>query len=127
MQSADSLIQDYLAALRILDLEGPLILGHDATAAYRRRLLSASRNWTGTAESCARTAARTVDSDDLTASLAKLRHAPTTVIFQESTVVVHLSVFGRRVEFLEWLTRNEKRQRQNRCVSWRSAGGRRRH
>jgi hypothetical protein len=39
MQSADSLIQDYLAALRILDLEGPSVLGHDATAEYRRRLL----------------------------------------------------------------------------------------
>jgi hypothetical protein len=39
MQSTDSLIQDYLAALRILDLEGPSVLGHDATVAYRRRLL----------------------------------------------------------------------------------------
>jgi hypothetical protein len=39
MQSVDSLIQDYLAALRILDLEGPSILGHDVTVMYRRRLL----------------------------------------------------------------------------------------
>jgi hypothetical protein len=39
MQSVDSLIQDYLAALRILDLEGPPVLGQDATVAYRRRLL----------------------------------------------------------------------------------------
>jgi hypothetical protein len=39
MQSIDSLIQDYLAALRILDLEGPSVLGHEATVAYRCRLL----------------------------------------------------------------------------------------
>jgi hypothetical protein len=39
MQSIDDLIQDYLAALRILDLEGPSILGPDATTAYRRSLL----------------------------------------------------------------------------------------
>jgi hypothetical protein len=39
MQSADSLIQDYLAALRILDLEGPSVLGPETTVAYRRRLL----------------------------------------------------------------------------------------
>ena len=39
MQSIDSLIQDYLAALRILDLEGPSVLGHETTATYRRRLL----------------------------------------------------------------------------------------
>jgi hypothetical protein len=38
-QSADSLIQDYLVALRVLDLEGPSVLGADATVAYRRRLL----------------------------------------------------------------------------------------
>lgn len=39
MQSIDSLIQDYLAAHRILDLEGPSALGHETTAAYRRRPL----------------------------------------------------------------------------------------
>jgi hypothetical protein len=39
MQSIDDLIQDYLAALRILDLEGPSALGQDTTAAYRRSLL----------------------------------------------------------------------------------------
>jgi hypothetical protein len=39
MQSADSLIQEYLAALRILDLEGLSVLGPEATVAYRRRLL----------------------------------------------------------------------------------------
>ena len=39
MQSIDALIQDYLAALRILDLEGPSVLGPEATVAYRRRLL----------------------------------------------------------------------------------------
>ena len=39
MQSTDSLIQDYLAALRILDLEGLSVLGHDASVAYRRRIL----------------------------------------------------------------------------------------
>lgn len=39
MRSIDDLIQDYLAALRILDLESPSILGHDATSAYRRSLL----------------------------------------------------------------------------------------
>ena len=39
MQSIDDLIQDYLAALRILDLEGPSALGHKTTAAYRRRIL----------------------------------------------------------------------------------------
>jgi hypothetical protein len=39
MQSIDSLIQDYLAALRVLDLEGATSLGQDTTAAYRRRLL----------------------------------------------------------------------------------------
>jgi hypothetical protein len=39
MQSIDDLIQDYLAALRILDLEGPSALGQDTTVAYRRRLL----------------------------------------------------------------------------------------
>jgi hypothetical protein len=38
-QSTDSLIQDYLTALRILDLEGPSVLGPEATVAYRRRLL----------------------------------------------------------------------------------------
>jgi hypothetical protein len=38
-QSADALIQDYLAALRILDLEGPSVLGSDATVACRRRIL----------------------------------------------------------------------------------------
>ena len=39
MRSIDDLIQDYLAALRILDLEGPSILGPDAAIAYRRSLL----------------------------------------------------------------------------------------
>jgi hypothetical protein len=39
MQSVDSLIQDYLAALRVLDLEGPSVLGYEATTAYRRRIL----------------------------------------------------------------------------------------
>ena len=39
MRSIDDLIQDYLAALRILDLEGPSIIGSDATTAYRRSLL----------------------------------------------------------------------------------------
>ena len=39
MRSIDDLIQDYLAALRILDLEGPSALGPEATVAYRRRLL----------------------------------------------------------------------------------------
>jgi hypothetical protein len=40
MQSIDDLIQDYLAALRILDLEGPSVLGPDITVAYRRLLLA---------------------------------------------------------------------------------------
>jgi hypothetical protein len=39
MQSNDDLIRDYLAALRILDLEGPSVLGQEATIAYRRRML----------------------------------------------------------------------------------------
>jgi hypothetical protein len=39
MQFIDDLIQDYLAALRILDLEGPSVLGRDITVAYRRLLL----------------------------------------------------------------------------------------
>lgn len=39
MQSIDSLIQDYLAALRILDLDGPSILDPKTLLAYRRRLL----------------------------------------------------------------------------------------
>jgi hypothetical protein len=39
MHSIDDLIQDYLAALRILDLEGPSVLGRDITVAYRRLLL----------------------------------------------------------------------------------------
>lgn len=39
MRSTDDLIQDYLAALRILDLEGPSILGPDAAIANRRSLL----------------------------------------------------------------------------------------
>ena len=39
MQSNDDLIRDYLAALRILDLEGPSVLGQKATVAYRRRML----------------------------------------------------------------------------------------
>ena len=39
MQSNDSLIQDYVAALRILDLEGPSVIGRDATAALHRRIL----------------------------------------------------------------------------------------
>ncbi len=39
MQSIDDLIQDYLAALRILDLEGPSALDPLATIVYRRRLL----------------------------------------------------------------------------------------
>jgi hypothetical protein len=37
--SPDALIQEYLSALRILDIEGPAILGRDAIAAYRLRLL----------------------------------------------------------------------------------------
>jgi hypothetical protein len=39
MRSIDDLIQDYLAALRILDLEGPSTLGHDLSTTYRRTLL----------------------------------------------------------------------------------------
>ena len=39
MQSADDQIQDYLAALRILELEGPNVLGPKITVAYRRLLL----------------------------------------------------------------------------------------
>ena len=39
MRSIDDLIQDYLAALRVLDLEGPSVLGHETTVTYRRRLL----------------------------------------------------------------------------------------
>lgn len=39
MPSTDSMIQDYLAALRVLDLEGASALGHEAAAAYRRLLL----------------------------------------------------------------------------------------
>jgi hypothetical protein len=39
MRSIDDLIQDYLAALRILDLEGPSVLGSEATVTYRRTLL----------------------------------------------------------------------------------------
>jgi hypothetical protein len=39
MQSNDSLIQDYLTALRILDLEGPSVIGRDATTALHRRIL----------------------------------------------------------------------------------------
>jgi hypothetical protein len=39
VQSIDDLIQDYLAALRILDLEAPAALDPLATIVYRRRLL----------------------------------------------------------------------------------------
>lgn len=39
MPSTDSLIQDYLAALRVLDLEGASVLGSDVTIAYRRLIL----------------------------------------------------------------------------------------
>ena len=39
MRSIDDLIQDYLAALHVLDLEGPSALGPDVTITYRRRLL----------------------------------------------------------------------------------------
>ena len=51
---------------------------------------------------------------------------PTTVIFQESDGCGSLECLDAG-SFLEWLTKNEKRIRQNRCVSWRSAGGRRRY
>ncbi|WP_348262623.1 hypothetical protein P8935_22860 [Telmatobacter sp. DSM 110680] len=40
MQSINDLIQDYLAALRILDFEGSSVLGSDFTVAYRRLLLA---------------------------------------------------------------------------------------
>ena len=39
MKPIDSLIQDYLPALRVLDLEGAFAFGHETTAAYRRVLL----------------------------------------------------------------------------------------
>jgi hypothetical protein len=39
MQSDDSLIQEYLAALRTLDLEEQSVLRSEVTVAYRRRRL----------------------------------------------------------------------------------------
>ena len=48
MQSTDSLIQDYLAALRILDFEGPSVLGHDATVHTGDVFSSALLNSTST-------------------------------------------------------------------------------
>jgi hypothetical protein len=41
---ADILIQEYLSALRILEVEAPSALDPRTTVVYRRRLLSASQN-----------------------------------------------------------------------------------
>ena len=60
MQSIDDLIQDYLAALRILDLEGASVLGHEVTVTYRRHLLQRVAKLD---EQAPKTAAKTTDTD----------------------------------------------------------------
>ena len=98
MQSADSLIQDYLAALRILDLEGPSVLGHDATGKVPAPASAAHRR-IGPAQpqSRAGTAPATVDYDELK-ELDESRTQSCTRPPSSSrrvTVVVHLSVWMR--------------------------------
>ena len=50
MPSTDSMIQDYIAALRVLDLEGASVLGSDVTIAYRRLILEEAHRRTRQAQ-----------------------------------------------------------------------------